>query len=114
MPSKEGNFDELIMKFYLGIGHNKTTRKKGNPKSNKTRATAFCFLEVGLDPQINAPPLTPHFDNDTKVAPLKETQSSWVQWKEIAPCSSWLSSRTEPDADAISISGAVTVLSFYR
>ena len=68
MPSKEGNFDELIMKFHLGIGHNKTTRKKGNPKSNKTRATAFCFLGVGLDPQINAPPLTPHFDNDTKVA----------------------------------------------
>ena len=21
------------MKFYLGIGHNRTTRKKGNPKS---------------------------------------------------------------------------------
>ena len=27
------NFDELTMKLYLEVGHNRTTRKKGNPKS---------------------------------------------------------------------------------
>ena len=27
VPSEEGNADELTMKLYLGIGHNRTTRK---------------------------------------------------------------------------------------
>ena len=29
--SEKGNFDELTMKLYLGIGHSRTTRKMDNP-----------------------------------------------------------------------------------
>jgi hypothetical protein len=35
VSSEKEDFDELTMKLYLRIGHNRTTRKKGNPKSTQ-------------------------------------------------------------------------------
>merc|ERR1711991_118364 len=66
---KKGNFDELTMKLYLEIGHNRTTRKKGNPKSSlKTEsyknAPIFCnhvaiILSGAQDVYLSVEPL-PH------------------------------------------------------
>ena len=35
MSSAKGNFGELTVTLYLGIGHNETTRKKGNPNGTQ-------------------------------------------------------------------------------
>ena len=37
MSSEKEDFDELLMGLYLGIGHNRTTRKKGGNPAGSTQ-----------------------------------------------------------------------------
>ena len=43
MSSEKEDSGELTMGFYLGIGRNRTTRKKGNPKSTQRASTVKAF-----------------------------------------------------------------------
>jgi len=43
LSSEKENFHELTMKLYLGIGHNRTTKKKGNPKSTQELGSSRFF-----------------------------------------------------------------------
>ena len=54
VPSEEGNANQSTMELYLGIGHNRTTRKKGNPTSTKKRESSkllclapFSYTKLG-------------------------------------------------------------------
>ena len=41
MPSEKGNF---VNEINLGIGHNRSTRKKRNPNSNQELDIVYCRL----------------------------------------------------------------------
>ena len=46
VPSEEGNANQSTMELYLGIGHNRTTRKKGNPTSTKKGGAVVCAVRT--------------------------------------------------------------------
>ena len=50
---KQEDFAELIIDLHIGIGHNKSTRKKGNPSTLKAREPPIPVLHIRFDVVAN-------------------------------------------------------------